>query len=106
MEPIKLGKKRVKQMTIEMNKAADVGRRLKAIVDYVRDCQARVTKGEIMDLQGLDNNVIEVCDAIAKLPEKEGQALEAQMSQLIESLEVLAQTMKEQQDNMARVGSR
>ena len=64
----------------------------------MRDCQVRVAKGEIMDLQGLDKNVIEVCDAIGRLPEKEGQALESQMSQLIDSLETLARMLKEQQD--------
>ena len=83
------------------NEAAEVGQRLKTIVAYVRDCQVRVAKGEIMDLQGLDKNVIDVCDAIAQLPEKEGHALESQMGQLIDSLEVLARTMKEQQDNFS-----
>ena len=87
-------------MTNKANDASEVGKRLRAIVDYVRTCQVRVTKGEIMDLQGLDKNVIDVCDAIAQLPEAEGHALEEQMGQLIESLEVLARTMKEQQDNI------
>ena len=86
-------------MANKTDDAATVGKRLKGIVDYVRDCQARVTKGEIMDLQGLDKNVIEVCDAIAHLPEEDGKTLETQMTQLIDSLEVLARTMKEQQDN-------
>lgn len=80
--------------------AAAVAKQIKGIIDYVRDCQARVTKGEIMDLQGLDKNVIDICDAIAHLPEKEGRALEGQMTQLIDSLEVLARTMKEQQDHL------
>lgn len=78
--------------------ASEVAAQLKALIDYVRDCQARVMKGEIMDLQGLDLNVIEVCDTIAKMPKAEGQALEAQMNQLIDSLEVLASAMKEQQE--------
>jgi hypothetical protein len=86
-------------MTDKAKETTEVATRLKKIVDYVRDCQARVTKGEIMDLQGLDKNVIEVCDAITSLPEKDSQELEGQMAQLIESLEVLARTMKEQQDN-------
>jgi hypothetical protein len=88
-------------MTNPTPDATETAKRLKAIVDYVQDCQRRVTKGEIMDLQGLDNNVIEVCDAIAHLPEEEGRALEAQMSALIESLESLARTMKEQHDAAA-----
>ena len=87
-----------------MTNKEDVGKTLKSIIDYVRDCQARVTKGEILDLQGLDKNVMEVCDAIAKLPEEDGHALESQMSVLIESLEVLARTMKDQQERLAVSG--
>lgn len=79
------------------SEAAEIGQRLKSITDYVRDCQARVSKGELMDLQGLDKNVIALCDAVAELPEKEGQAFEKQMSQLIESLEDLANTIKERE---------
>ncbi len=80
-----------------MKQMHETAQKLKAIVDYVRDCQARVSKGELMDLQGLDENVIELCDEIAELPEKEAQVLERQMSQLIESLETLATTIKEQE---------
>lgn len=85
-------------MTNEAEEAAVVATRLKSIVDYVRDCQVRVAKGEIMDLQGLDKNVIDLCDAVGHLPENEGQAMQGQMSQLIDSLEALARMMKEQQD--------
>jgi hypothetical protein len=87
-------------MTNKTEDPSVVAKRLKSIVDYVRDCQMRVGKGEIMDLQGLDKNVIDICDAIAKLPEKEGQALEDQMSQLIDSLETLARMLKEQQEKL------
>ena len=96
----------MEQMKNQAIDAEELGKQLKSIIDYVRDCQARVTKGEIMDLQGLDNSVIAVCDAIAKLPEKEGAGLEVQMTQLIDSLEVLARTMKEQQDKFSAAGTR
>ena len=85
-------------MTKKVEDAAEVAKRLKSIIDYVRDCQLRVGKGEIMDLEGLDKNVVNICDAIAKLPEEEGQALEGQMSQLIDSLEALGRMLKDQQD--------
>lgn len=92
-------------MTNTLKTAADIGQNLKSIVDYVRDCQARVTKGEIMDLQGLDKNVMKVCDAIATLPEAEGKTLEAQMTQLVEALEILARAMKEQQEKLEAAGA-
>lgn len=85
--------------------AAEIGKRLKSAIDYVRDCEARVAKGDIMDLQGLDQNVIEICDAIAKLPPKEAHDLEASMSVLIERLEQLANAMKGQHEKMVATGA-
>ena len=76
----------------------ELAKRLKSITDYVRDCERRVTHGEIMDLQGLDNNVAEVCDLIANMPPKEGQELESQMTILIGSLETLADAMRKQDE--------
>jgi hypothetical protein len=76
----------------------ELAKRLKSITDYVRDCERRVTQGEIMDLQGLDNNVAEVCDLIAALPGKDGQELESQMTVLIASLETLADAMRKQDE--------
>jgi hypothetical protein len=78
----------------------ELAHRLKATIDYVRDCDRRVSKGELMDLQGLDDTVVEICDGIAELDEDEGQALEVQMKTLIKDLEQLAKTMEEQEEKM------
>lgn len=86
--------------------AAEIGQRLKSAIDYVRDCETRVARGEIMDLQGLDKNVIEICDALSKMPPKEAKELEDSMAVLIEKLELLARAMKEQQDKMTGTGGR
>lgn len=83
-----------------------VGQRLKSIIDYVHECERRVNKGEIMDLQGLDQNVMEICDALAGLQPAEGKPMESQMTQLIDGLEVLARAMKEQQDKFISAGGR
>ena len=88
-------------MTISNNAAADsqeVADRLKQVTDYVKDCDRRVSRGEVMDLQGLDKTVMEICDAMAQLPEDEAQKHEAAMSVLIKDLEALAKSMKAQQD--------
>ena len=84
--------------------AGELHERLKAIVDYVRDCQRRVSQGDIMDLKGLDQNVLEICDSIAALPPEEGRKLEDQMSALIEDLETLANNMRAQQEKMEAEG--
>lgn len=86
--------------------ASDIAARLKSIIGYVQDCERRVLKGEIMDLQGLDKSVVEICDAVASLPQHEGRKLEDNMSLLIERLEALAGLMKDQQDKIAVTGGR
>jgi hypothetical protein len=82
----------------ENGQAADVALHLKQVTDYVVDCERRVTRGEIMELQGLDKKVKEICDAVAELPQDEAQALEAQMGQLIEGLEHLADAIRAQEE--------
>ena len=75
----------------------DIGARLKQVNDYVKDCDRRVNRGEIMDLQGLDKTVMDICDMMAQLPDDEAQKHETAMSVLIKDLETLAKSMKEQQ---------
>lgn len=77
------------------NNVAEAREQLKSITAYVRDCQARIMKGEIMDLRGLDQSVIEVCNDVTKLPENESAKLDAEMSMLIEELETLAASIRE-----------
>jgi len=84
----------------------EVATRLKSITDYVRDCERRVTQGDIMDLQGLDDNVVEICDLIAALPPADGQALEAPMQSLIADLEKLAAAMRDQSEKFEAEGGR
>lgn len=79
--------------------------RLKTIIDYVRDCERRVNQGEVMDLQGLDQNVLELCDGIAALPQPEGRLLEDEMATLISDLEKLADCMRVQQEKMEGKGA-
>ena len=91
------------------DKKPDVGQveaRLKSIIDYVQDCERRVLKGEIMDLQGLDKNVIEICDLVANMAPADSALLETKMARLIELLETLATAMKSQQDKIAVAGGR
>lgn len=72
----------------------EVAKRLTSIIDYVRDCARRVTQGEIMDLDGLDKNVIELCNDVGALPDADARSMEKQMSGLIKDLEELANSMR------------
>jgi hypothetical protein len=75
----------------------DIARQLKSVLDYVKDCDRRVHLGEIMDLDGLDDKVMEICDIVAALPQDKAQEYETQMGALITELEKLAKSMQEQQ---------
>jgi hypothetical protein len=76
---------------------ADLARRLKSVTDYVRDCERRVSQGEIMDLTGLDRNVLEICNGVAALPPPQGRLLQGELAALIGDLDKLAAAMKSRQ---------
>ena len=75
----------------------DIGVQLKMVLDYVKDCDRRVHMGEIMDLDGLDDKVMDICDRVSQLTQDEAQEYEDQMGVLIKELEKLAKSMQEQQ---------
>ena len=75
----------------------DLSQQLKAVLDYVKDCDRRVHLGEIMDLDGLDDKVMDICDKVAALSQEEAQEYEDQMGVLIKDLESLAKSMQAQQ---------
>ncbi len=75
----------------------DIGAQLKMVLDYVKDCDRRVHMGEIMDLDGLDDKVMDICDRVSQLSQDEAQEYEDQMGVLIKELEKLAKSMQEQQ---------
>lgn len=87
-------------MTQNKKNVDEIAKQLKSILDYIRDCQARVIKGEILSLQGLDKNVEDVCIALAEVPNGEAEVLGDLMTSMISELEVLADTMREQQERL------
>lgn len=85
--------------------AAALSAQLGAIIDYVRQCEQRVLRGEIMDLSGLDRSVIALCEQVTSLPGAEARTLEARMRQLVEGLDALAGHIRELRDQAGGAGS-
>jgi hypothetical protein len=81
--------------------AGEIAEQLSAVADYVRQCELRARRGEIMELGGLDRTVMMLCADIAGLPKAESRALEAQMQQLVVNLDELAAAMRAQQQEEA-----
>jgi hypothetical protein len=84
----------------EQPDAQEIGTRLKSLIDYVQDCERRVLRGEIVDMQGLDRNVADVCTSLTALPRTDARNLEERMSMLVEKLGELAGAMREQQEKI------
>ena len=61
-------------------------------------------RGEIMDLQGLDDNVVVICNDVAELPRTESRQLEDKMQRLIDRLDDLAEAMRTQQQKFVAGG--
>lgn len=83
--------------TAQTPDTGDIAQELKSVLDYVKDCDRRVHLGEIMDLDGLDDKVMDICDKVAALTQEEAQVFEDQMGVLIKELEKLAKSMQEHQ---------
>lgn len=69
---------------------------LSSVLDYVRQCELRVGRGEMMDLSGLDRTVMQMCEEIVRLPSPQARTLQPRMQQLVEGLDLLATRMREQ----------
>ena len=86
-------------MTAQPDKE-QIAEQLAAVTDYVRQCQTRILRGEIIDLGGLDRTVAALCVDIAQLPTTDARTQEPQMQKLVEGLDELASAMKEQKEKM------
>lgn len=80
--------------------AAQLNTQLGSVLDYVRQCELRVGKGEVMDLSGLDRTVMQMCEEIMRLPSPQARTLQPRMQMLVEGLDQLAARMREQQAAM------
>lgn len=91
-------------MTLPPNQTGDLpppdadalNAQLSSVLDYVRQCELRVGRGEMMDLSGLDRTVMQMCEEIVRLPSPQARTLQPRMQQLVEGLDLLATRMREQ----------
>ena len=82
--------------------AQNIAERLTLVTDYIHDCERRVVRGEIMDLKGLDQNVVDLCNEITAMPRAESQSLEKKMVNLVDSLERLAGVIRHQYEEQQK----
>lgn len=87
-------------MTRQSDAAQDITREIRTIIDYIRDCEVRAARGEVLELTGLDQNVLIVCNKIAGLDVPHAKIVEPHMAALIDALDNLASTLKTQHEHM------
>ena len=71
---------------------------LKTQIGVIGEAVSRVKAGVIMNIDGVEQQVAQICEKISALPEGDAQALEQSMAEMIGKLEELAQVLSEFQD--------
>jgi|HigsolmetaAR202D_1030399.scaffolds.fasta_scaffold48159_2 hypothetical protein len=59
--------------------------------------RAKLIEGELVDLQGMDTKVIDLCAGIAELPPSERAGFEGQLNGLLRDLRQISDVLLEQQ---------
>lgn len=72
--------------------------RLEAVLDYIRAVEGRMTKGEMVDLSGLDRTVGAICETIESAPKETAKKTIPLMERVIKNLDALAAATQKQLD--------
>ena len=76
--------------TENIDKKQQIKESLVRLTTYVHDCTKRISMGESVDLSGLDEKTIMLCDDIRALPEGEAAEFAEPMKDLIASIDHMA----------------
>lgn len=75
---------------------------LTAIGGYVDRCYRELAAGRQIDLSGLDGEVGTLCEAVAKLPARDAEALQPRMQELMGKLTDLGKKLEEARGEVQR----
>lgn len=82
-------------------KADDIRRSLSALASTVDIARRRVADGDLVELRDLDSAIGEICGAISRLPSQERAPFKPPLVTLIDELDKLAATLKQQHSQIA-----
>ena len=81
--------------------AEDIRRSLSSLAGAVDIARRRVDGGDVVELRDLDSAVAEICTAVARLPVPERAGLKPPLVALIDELDKLSATLRQQHSQLA-----
>ena len=88
-----------------MGNAEQITIRLQEMTSFIETAQAKLQKGEVVNLSHLDNEVAQLCDQTLKLPPQEASQVQPAMADMISKLEALGLALQEFQSNLKQGNS-
>ena len=90
-------KRKIKHL---MSEKDDIQNRMLEISAFIDDANGHITKGEMVDLTGLDDEVASLCDRTVALPPQDAVTIQPLMAEMISKLEVLSQSLQDFQNKL------
>lgn len=78
----------------DFNNKKNISNEINQLSGYLKTCEHRLNKGEMIDLSALDDKTRQICDAILAIPDEERQEFIPKMQQLITDVEKIAGLLK------------
>jgi predicted translin family RNA/ssDNA-binding protein len=76
----------------------DIEKTLDELIVYLQQAKSEIEADVEIELDGLEDSVQNVCDAVKKSPQELKDKVEPKMSVMVKELEALAETLKEHPD--------
>ena len=76
----------------------DLSDRIEKMIAYVRDCERRLHAGQSVDLTGLDETTIKLCEEIAALPKDIAKPLADRLEVFVAAIDTMAAVLTVKKD--------
>lgn len=78
----------------------DIKTRMQELTSFVIDANNSINGGQMVDLQGLDDEVASLCDRTLALPPQRAAEVQPLMAEMISQLEELGRSLEIFQENL------
>lgn len=78
----------------------DIKTRMEELTSFVIESNNSIQEGQMVDLQGLDDEVASLCDRTLALPANQAAEIQPLMSEMISRLEELGRSLEILQENL------
>ncbi len=78
----------------------DIKTRMQELTSFVIQANNTINAGQMVDLQGLDDEVASLCDRTLALPPEQAAQIQPLMAEMISNLEELGRTLEMYQEKL------